>query len=118
MIIIGIGGGIGAISRYALGTYINKKNTTLFPFGHFFINTIGSFILGLTSFLYLEKVISTTIWLFIGVGILGGFTTFSTFGYEVFQLLLSKKYKTALTYIVLSTLISIGGAYIGFHIFR
>ncbi|PEJ56389.1 fluoride efflux transporter CrcB [Bacillus sp. AFS017336] len=118
MIIIGIGGGIGAICRYALGNYVNKKHTTIFPFGTFVINILGSFILGLTNHLYLDQSISTTMWLFIGVGILGGFTTFSTFGYEAIQLILSKKFKTALSYIILSTIISIFCAYIGFHLFR
>ncbi|XRG77194.1 fluoride efflux transporter CrcB [Rossellomorea sp. GAMAL-10_SWC] len=116
--IVGIGGGIGAIFRYALGNYVNKKVKTNFPDGTFVINILGSFILGLLNHLYLDKSISTTMWLFIGVGILGGFTTFSTFGYESIQLLVAKKYKTALSYIILSTIISICSAYVGFHIFR
>ncbi|PGL70582.1 fluoride efflux transporter CrcB [Bacillus sp. AFS055030] len=118
MVIVGLGGGIGAVFRYALGNYVNKRAKTNFPFGTFVINILGSFILGLINHLYLDKSISTTLWLFIGVGILGGFTTFSTFGYEAILLLLAKKYKAALSYIILSTIISICGAYIGFHIFR
>jgi fluoride exporter len=118
MIIVGIGGGIGAISRYALGNYINSKHSKLFPFAHFFINIIGSIVLGLVNYLYINKSVSSTVWLFIGVGFLGGFTTFSTFGYETIQLLITKKFKIAFYYIILSTFISICGAYIGFHILR
>lgn len=118
MIIVGIGGGIGAIFRYALGNYINNKHTSFFPFGNFFINIFGSILLGIVEYLHLEKSISSTLWLFIGVGLLGGFTTFSTFGYEAIQLLIIKKYKVAIFYIIFSTFISICGAYIGFHILR
>jgi fluoride exporter len=118
MILVGIGGGIGAISRFALGNYINSKHSSLFPYGNFFINIIGSFIIGLLHYLYLEKTITTTSWLLFEVGFLGGFTTFSTFGYETIHLIISKKYKIAIFYIIFSTILSIVGAYIGFHMLR
>jgi len=117
MIFVGLGGGLGAITRYALGNLITSKTKSFFPFGTFFINLTGSIILGLVNSLYLKHAISTNLWLFIGIGFLGGYTTFSTFGYETIQLIIAKKFNIALYYVLLSTITSICGAYIGYHIF-
>ncbi len=118
MMIIGIFGGLGAVSRFALGNFISKYNKTSFPFGTFLINIIGSMLLGITNHFYMNRVISSDIWLFFGVGFLGAFTTFSTFGFETIQLIISKKYKIAFFYVLLSTILSILSAYLGLNILK
>lgn len=118
MMMIGLFGGLGAVSRFALGNIISKYNKTSFPFGTFLINIIGSMLLGITNHLYMDQIISTKLWLIFGVGFLGAFTTFSTFSYEAIQLMISKKYKIAIYYVLLSTILCIFSAYLGLHLFK
>jgi CrcB protein len=116
MIFVGICGGLGAVSRYALGNYVNNKYPSLFPLGTFIINVLGSFLLGMLNHFDFEKSISSATFVFIGVGFLGGFTTFSTFGYETVQLIVNKKIRIALLYVILSTFVSILAAFIGYSV--
>ncbi|KMY55273.1 chromosome condensation protein CrcB [Bacillus sp. FJAT-27231] len=99
---IGIGGALGAISRFLLGNLLNKKS--LFPAGTWLVNVTGSFLLGWLAGLHLAGQISEELWLFGGVGFCGAYTTFSTFGYETITLLQSKKLKTTVTYVTTSLL--------------
>ncbi len=86
---IGMGGFVGAVLRYLVSGYIqNITKATGFPYGTLAVNIIGSFIIGL-AFFYIES--SSTIdpqtKSFVLVGVLGAFTTFSTFSIETFDLL-------------------------------
>lgn len=116
MIFVIIAGGFGAITRYALGNFISNKSKTSLPLGTFLINVSGSFLLGLINQLFLNHIINQSMWLLFGVGFLGAYTTFSTFGYETINLLIQKKIKTAIFYVVLSTALGILFAEIGFHL--
>lgn len=118
MMIIGLFGGLGAVSRFALGNFVSRYNKTSFPFGTFFINIIGSMLLGITSHFYMDHIISSKIWLIFGVGFLGAFTTFSTFSFEAMQLFISKKYKIAIFYVLLSSILCILSAYLGLNLFK
>lgn len=75
-ILVGLGAIFGAIFRYALTLLIKNLN---FPFSMLIINALGSFIIGLVSILFKENVY---IYSFLAVGILGGFTSFSTFSLD------------------------------------
>ncbi|WP_045516752.1 fluoride efflux transporter CrcB [Neobacillus niacini] len=115
--LIGIGGSIGAAARYLLGNFINKKkNLERFPLGTWLINITGSFLLGLLANLYQSNEISDWVWLFVGVGFCGAFTTFSTFGYETLILLQSNKKILACVYVLTSVILSILSAALGFII--
>lgn len=105
--LVGIGGGFGAIVRYQIGVFIGKKGT--FPIATFLINVIGSFLLG-----YLTGNLNNTCHQFLCIGFLGGFTTFSTFGVETNTLLINKKYRVAIVYVVSSAIISIAACFIGY----
>jgi len=116
LIFVILGGGIGAITRYALGNFISNKNTTSLPLGTFFINVSGSFLLGVIKHLFLNHSVNQSLWLLLGVGFLGAYTTFSTFGYETINLLVQKKVKLAIFYVILSTALGILFAEVGFHL--
>ncbi|EKN70045.1 CrcB protein [Neobacillus bataviensis LMG 21833] len=113
MVFVGVGGIFGAISRYFLGSMISRNTSSSFPIGTWFINVIGSFSLGLLAILHIEKSIPEWVWLLVGTGFLGAFTTFSTFGYETIQLLQQKETKKALLYITSSVVVGVLLAWIG-----
>lgn len=102
-LIIGIGGFLGAIARYAIGLWIGQKWGRSFPFGTFFINVSGSFFIGLLMSLFTEKFMVNPQWrLSLAVGFLGAYTTFSTFEYETGSLLKDGEWLLALMNVVLS----------------
>jgi len=84
---IGLGGFIGAILRYAVSGWV-QANAVTFPLGTLAVNFIGSFVLALVMFLSEFKgYFSEEVRVFLTIGLLGSFTTFSTFSYESFKLL-------------------------------
>ena len=84
-----IGGGIGSICRYVATTLIGSIGGTVFPFGTLFVNLLGSFRMGFLMFFFLDEhfTLPETLRLFLAVGFLGGFTTFSSFSMESLLLL-------------------------------
>ncbi|WP_017755075.1 fluoride efflux transporter CrcB [Calidifontibacillus oryziterrae] len=112
-ILIGLGGAAGALCRYHLGLFISKRSSVIYPFGTFFINSSGSFLLGLLVNFQLRGLINDWAIFIFGIGFCGAYTTFSTFGNETVQLLVGNKVKTAIFYIVTTTIISFTSAWIG-----
>lgn len=113
-LIVGIGGGIGAMFRYLLGKI---PMDTTFPVMTLCINIIGAFVIGLvvgaaTKYNMSEKTI-----LFLKTGLCGGFTTFSTFSLESMTLLEQKNNITAYCYIVCSILFCLVGVWLGKRVF-
>ena len=112
-LIIALGGALGALSRYELGLWIANHWKNPFPLPTFIINISGAFLLGFLNILFIKLQISPQWRLGIGVGYLGAFTTFSTFGFEVFTLIEKGQYITALSYVLLSILLGLCGVYLG-----
>jgi len=80
------GAGLGGLARYVAGTWIMAKYGGRFPLGTFIINVTGSFLIGVLMTLFTERLAPHPNWrLFLVVGILGGYTTFSSFEYETLQ---------------------------------
>jgi CrcB protein len=97
--VIALGGGLGAISRYSL-TALLPTRPGQFPWGTFTINVLGCFLIGVLM------VLITEVWSphrlvrpFLGVGILGGFTTFSTYAEEIRGLLQPGSVSVAFVYL-------------------
>ena len=107
------GGALGAILRYIL-TYISKTFFLSSIYGTISVNIVGSFLIGyfITSNIG-NNLSENFIKFFLIIGLLGSFTTFSAFSYEVLELINSKKYVTSFTYVFISIFISIVSAYLG-----
>ena len=108
-LLVGIGGASGSIARFVIGKTIAKKTKASFPFGTFAINILGALLLGIVSNIHS----SANMYLFLGDGFLGGFTTFSTFMYEGFHLFENNEKWNASVYIGVSLILGISGYILG-----
>ena len=103
MLAVGIGGIIGANLRWQVGEWATDRWTTPFPWGTLLINLTGSFILGLYLTLVTGRFTGRPLTrLLIATGILGAYTTFSTFAYETVRLVQHGYIATALAYVAAS----------------
>jgi fluoride exporter len=113
LLLVGIGGFIGAILRYVLGGWIQNSFVN-FPVGTLVINTTGSFFLGLIMYLSeYQGFFDDKTRIFLTIGILGAFTTLSTFGYESFRLLDDSKLFLMAINVVATVLFSMLAVYLG-----
>jgi CrcB protein len=115
LITIGIGGFIGSISRYLIsGIVQNISRNVTFPYGTFAVNLIGCLIIGFISQLSETKgFLSDFSRSFIIIGFLGGFTTFSAFGNETFNLLHDGKINLAIVNSIGQVIVCLTSVWIG-----
>lgn len=113
-IIAGLGGFIGSGFRYLLSTFSYKILGTDFPYGTFVVNVLGSFLIGLFMGLIERGLIISPSWrIFIAVGLLGGFTTFSSFSYETVELLKEGAILAAVANIIYTILSCLAATWVG-----
>lgn len=117
-LLVFIGGGIGANIRYWLGSWIAGRWGAVFPWGTTLINITGSLIIGVFMALMLKFGWSPSWRLFFAVGVLGGYTTFSTFSYETIDLFQQGAHALALYYLLLNVVVSVLGCWLGLVIGR
>lgn len=113
-VLVGLGGFLGALSRYGLSKWVGQRWPKDFPLATFFINITGSFMLGLL-FMFCSRPGAglTHIRDFAATGYLGAFTTYSTFSYEMLCLITNGKKGTAAGYFVSSLAAGLVSAYAG-----
>ena len=100
LMMIALGGALGAVSRFLLGNAVSKAIGSALPYGTFVINVIGCFAMGLLMTLIVDREMLPAAWrLFLCVGFLGGFTTFSSFGYEALMMLTEGRLLAVLAYV-------------------
>jgi len=108
------GAGLGGLTRYALGTWIMARSGGRFPLGTFLINISGSFFIGLLMTLLTERLQPHPNWrLFLVVGVLGGYTTFSSFEYETLQAVRDGEHWMSLLYVAGSVLLGYVAVWLG-----
>ena len=98
---VGLGGAIGAIARFLIGIWV------LFPYGTMAANILGGFLMGLLVGWLVTKDGGHNLRLFLGVGVLGGFTTFSAFSLDAWQIIEKGRYGTFAAYAGGSVVLSI-----------
>jgi CrcB protein len=119
IIIIGIGGFIGAVLRYSISGWVYKILGSSMPYGTLAVNLIGSFILGFFLFFSEDRQVISPLWRnFVAVGILGSLTTFSTFSYETFVLLQENLYGQVTLNILLNVVLTILAVWAGMVLAR
>jgi len=114
LLLIAVFGAIGTLARYGLGGVVQVKMGGAFPYGTLLINLTGCFFLGLIGQATLNRmIISPELRMAIAVGFFGGYTTFSSFGWEAAKMLEAGEWLRATTYVAASVvfglLLSVAG---------
>jgi CrcB protein len=107
---VAIGGAFGAIARYLINVSPLANLVGKFPFHTFFINIVGSFLIGFLVIIFTDKFTANeNLRIALLTGFIGAFTTFSTFELEIFELIRDRFFTTAFAYLFLSVLIGFLG---------
>ena len=116
LLAVALGGSIGAVLRYLVFTIYEKSHSQTFPWATLAVNLTGSFLIGLLWGAFDKFYVSPGMRMFLFVGILGSFTTFSTFAFDVFSLGKDGSIKYLILYIsatnILGITLAIGGFYL------
>ena len=111
MIWVGLGGMLGAVSRYLFGLFIKSET---FPYATGVVNIFGALVMGFIMGLAIKGQISPSLRLFVATGICGGFTTFSAFAWENLELLQQQRYGSFLVYTLGTLALGIAATTIGY----
>lgn len=114
-LLVMLGGAIGAMLRYGLGAWVQGLLGPGFPWSTFLINITGSFLIGLVLRLSLEGALSPEWRLFLAVGMLGGYTTFSTFSWETLTLVQQGEWLKAFLYVTGSVVLGFGLVWLAYR---
>ncbi|MBT2696651.1 fluoride efflux transporter CrcB [Bacillus sp. ISL-40] len=110
ILLVGIGGFFGAISRYSISKKLNGKSTFKLPLGTLTVNLLGAFLLGIITGAKANMMIG----LLLGTGFMGAFTTFSTLKLEMIQIHLKNFKRTFILYTIITYGAGIILAYLGY----
>jgi CrcB protein len=110
VLLVGLGGFLGAIARYALSARLSQRFPRSIPYGTLTVNLVGSFWIG---WLWGHPVLELDLLLW-GTGFMGAFTTFSTFKVELVDLMKAHKWRSSIIYMGLSYAVGVMLAYIGY----
>jgi CrcB protein len=120
LLLVAAGGALGAVCRYLLGVRLFKAFGPGFPYGTFAANLIGGLLMGvLVGVLALRGGADQERWrVLLGVGVLGGFTTFSSFSLEVGLMIERRTYGLAAAYSLASVVLSVSALFVGLLLMR
>lgn len=118
VLLIGVGGFIGSALRYMISLLVQSKVLTTFPFGTFAVNILGCFLIGAVYALSERGNLGAEWRLFLATGILGGFTTFSSFSNETVSMLRDAQYGPALLYVGASVILGLLATFSGIFLIK
>jgi fluoride exporter len=113
-----LGGAIGSLMRYAVSLWVKPESSLAFPVHTLLVNAVGCLVIGFVFSFLLTVPNEQYVRLFIVTGILGGFTTFSSFGLESFYLFQHKEFVKAVIYIILSNVLGLVAVWCGYSIHK
>ena len=114
LVAIAAGGAIGALLRYWLSTAVQGRTVSVFPYGTLTVNVVGSLLIGFLYILLIERLaVGPAVRAFMLIGVLGAFTTFSTFSMETLNLMESGHLGKALVNMLVSVIVCVGAAGLG-----
>lgn len=117
--LVGAGGLVGSVLRYALSGVVHRLLPATFPYGTLAVNVTGCLAIGLLGGLASSRqVIGPGLRVFLFLGLLGGFTTFSTFGYETMTLVRSAEQLRAAANVALHLVLGLGAVWAGLLLSR
>lgn len=115
-LLVALGGALGAVARYGLVLLV-RPHSPGWPLGTLVVNLIGCLAIGVIGGAgqhVLSPRADSRVWAFAVIGILGGFTTFSSFGLETVELVEEGRMASAAAYIALSNVVGLGFAWLGY----
>ena len=120
LVAVFVGGGLGSMLRYLVTFAVTQRFGPGLPWATFFINISGSFAIGIVSELYVTRTfgMSSEMRTFFAVGVLGGYTTFSTFALEALNLAREGAVVVAIFYALASVLLGVAAALLGIALVR
>ena len=114
-----LGGAFGTGARYGVATWVQSLTSSAFPYGTLAVNLLGSFLIALLVHLTLASdAVSPTLRLALTTGVMGGFTTYSTFSHETMQLVLKGAYGLALLDILVTVTTCLAACFLGLALGR
>jgi len=114
IVIVGLGGFIGSVSRFWLSSLAYRILGQDFPYGTLLVNVFGCFLIGFLMAFFEERfTVIPNLRVFLTIGILGGFTTFSSFSYETVALLREGSYFVGLLNVFISVFVCLSATWIG-----
>jgi CrcB protein len=119
LLAIAAAGAIGAVLRYLVASGVYEIFGRGFPYGTLIVNLIGSFLIGYLFVWFLDRSVASEVWrLAVLVGLLGSFTTFSSFSLETYNLVITGYYGRAVANIIFSVSLCLLGTWIGISLAR
>lgn len=115
LFLVGLGGFVGTLFRYWLSGFFASRYGETFPLGTLVVNALGCFVIGFLFYLFYDRSLaSPTARTVVLIGLLGGFTTFSSYGLQTFTLLRDGELFLALVNIVASNVLGLGLVWVGY----
>jgi fluoride exporter len=118
ILLLGAGGALGAVLRYALAGLAHGVLGETFPWGTLLVNVLGCFVIGLLWAAFEASTFSPELRIFVFAGVLGSFTTFSTFGVETFHLFRDGQIGLALVNVFGTNFACLSAVVVGFFVAR
>jgi len=118
VLLVGFGSFIGGMSRYLVTLFVQNKILSTFPYGTLAVNIIGCFLIGVIYGLSERGNMNPEWRLFLATGIMGGFTTFSSFSNETVSMLRDAEYLPALSYVAFSVIVGLAATFGGISLIK